>query len=94
MRHFFPLERCSEDGAYRYLAAREAGYGFEIVVIHQDRKTAKRTYRTVAAISKNALDIHGAGNKDSRKGGDLLTLAKEIRSDVLALVTKLESRNQ
>lgn len=91
MKHFQPLERC-DCGAYRYLAAREHGKSFEIVLIHQ-LPGGPRKYAKVAGFPKSALTFHDVRNRAPGDGGSLLEIALQVRRQLTTLVTALELRN-
>ena len=90
MKHFQPLERCG-CGAYRYLAARELGKSYEIVLIHQTAD-GTRKYLKVAGFPKTTLDFHEARNKGVRDGASLVMALLQTRSDLERVIAIARTR--
>lgn len=92
MKHFLPLEACQGCGARQYLAAREFGKSYEIVLIHDGQE---RKYAKVAEIRKSVLDYHDKRNPVSREGGSVENLLEQITkigSNLVELGTEAQKR--
>lgn len=93
MNHLVGLEPCP-CGAYRYLAARKLKRTIEVLLIHQERGSGVRKYRSVASVDWATLNLHDPRNQGSKKGATLVSVPLQTIGDLRRLVTVLERCTQ